>query len=686
MGSEALKPRCALRVGVVGNRRFAGELDSPTAPADAMRVQARAAFDAVLEAFLESIEKVLDHPYPHRDGSAILMRSLFSRDERPRLAVISSLAAGIDQIGAEAALSKTLHQVAENKNIQVQLEAVLPFLSDAEYPGLPGLPSNDFRENEKEALRRLAKDACQVIRLGGDHRDEPSRQRAYQQARDLLLENSDVLIAAYDPSAKGGRGGTVETIRQALKLNTPVIAVLLREGDTGIVFVHTRPCEDEDAAPEGAAALAIGDPLSWKIQLEECVRNQLVLPELLLQPAGGGADYDGDHDVVGNALHRLRLLSGEEKLHLLCAVRTFEIIFGAAWNGLQYMVQAIVRERLPPRTAEEQITLPPYGPFYRRASDQLSIPYMRTYRGGFVLAYGLASLAVVAAVAMMAASLLVEGHGHPHWSVVTALCLAKLIVIGMLFALEWGDHGGRLQETAADFRYLAELLRPMQWLAPVGTYPPAVELPLHASRNDPRRSWMAWVARATARTYPCVAVRDSNGNWQHPSQVSVTPETATMSLEAARKQWIEEQVGYHDRNARQMRMIEKGLERASKWLVWSVLGAAVIACFMELTEICNQVAVILGAAAAILPAMIASLTGTAFQSEAKRLAMRSEAMKHVLQEKQGDLDRVVENIRNGPCRDIARAAASRMLAGISRITITEAGDWKILYEIHAIRA
>ena len=144
----------------------------------------------------------------------------------------------------------------------------------------------------------------------------------------------------------------------------------------------------------------------------------------------------------------------------------------------------------------------------------------------------------------------------------------KIGILLLLLKLESMGYKGRFQEAGADFRYLAELLRPMQWLTPLGTYPPGVDLPLHAIRHDPRRKWMAWLARAIARSLPCIAADQKERAGVSPTTITITAGDASAALDRARTEWIAGQVAYHYRQAARMHILENGLERLAKGLLW----------------------------------------------------------------------------------------------------------------------
>jgi hypothetical protein len=668
---------------VIGNRRFGGEEEVATDAARRAKAHATEALLLVWRAVIESIDSVLDYDC-RRASHNVRMRRLFS-PEKPHISVLTSLAAGGDQIGASTAFEAAAAQTA----VEVDLEAVLPF-AEEDYPGLPGAIRPEFRHEEAEELRRLASEARQIVRLTGSYADPDGRRRSYEEARDLLLLNSDILIAIYDPRREGAAAGTAETVGLAFDCGMPVIAVLVTEENAQIAASHHSPHDDHDSqrAALWDDASPLGDP-AWRSRVEEYIRGQLVLPELLSDDEEGGA-APKEGEPVTHALDRLAfMISG--RAPWICRNEMLGKLFGAAWSAL-FGLSALAAPKVLSKYLkklqdgdEPKIVLEPYKSFYDRAST-MSGMFMRTYRGAFVLSYFLAGLAVAAAVAMMIVPDLMKKVPHP---VMWTLCGIKIAILLLLLLLQKTAHGGRWHEAATDFRYLAELLRPMQWLTPIGTYPPAVELPLHATRHDPRRSWMAWLVRAVARTSPSVSTIE-DGCGHHPKIVTLSPEATAEALDRARIEWIEGQVLYHSRTAVKMRILEEGLERIGQVLISVVLLAAIFACGIELgheeTVGARRVAVLFSALAAVFPAFIAAVAGVAFQSEAKRLAARYEAMHRALRHQQHLLYAAAARLRSGGSRRTTAPHAAKMLKDLSAITIAEAGEWKVLYQVHEIHA
>lgn len=216
-------PRCSLTVAVIGNRRFADESDqSATDEADVMKADAARGCEAVWRDLLAQLPRVRDDEAVRIEGAGkatrdIPLRQLFSA-EPPLLAVACSLAAGADQIGAEAALKAA----ADQRAVDVVLDVILPF-SDERYPG----DAPEFRPAEAVALRSLVRRARSVVRLDANYANPDEHVDAYRLAAEALLERADLLMAIFDPGKAGKGAGTRETISRAQAAAIPVISLLV---------------------------------------------------------------------------------------------------------------------------------------------------------------------------------------------------------------------------------------------------------------------------------------------------------------------------------------------------------------------------------------------------------------------------------------------------------------------------
>lgn len=121
----------------------------------------------------------------------------------PRLAIVSPLADGADQIAADKALA-----------LGFELHALLPFSLEETRADVP--------ETARPAFDRLAAAARHVIELGGTF-DNPLD--AYQLAGRETVSRSDLLLAVWDGEAPRGKGGTGEVVELAISSGTPVIHI-----------------------------------------------------------------------------------------------------------------------------------------------------------------------------------------------------------------------------------------------------------------------------------------------------------------------------------------------------------------------------------------------------------------------------------------------------------------------------
>jgi hypothetical protein len=259
-------PRCSLTVAVIGNRRFADETDhGATAAAAVVKAHAVRACETVWRDLLAQLPRVLDAETVRVDrgdaaSSDVPLRQLFSA-EPPVVAVASSLAAGADQIGAEAALKAA----ADQRAVHVVLDVILPF-ADEGYPG----DAPEFRPEETASLRSLQARARSVVRLDANYANPDEHVDAYRLAAQALLERADLLMAIYDPEKAGKGAGTRETIGHAQEAAVPVISILVgadgarvdtavrepliaalvRSGRRGIGFLVSRQDEPEHDARE----------------------------------------------------------------------------------------------------------------------------------------------------------------------------------------------------------------------------------------------------------------------------------------------------------------------------------------------------------------------------------------------------------------------------------------------------
>jgi len=522
----------------------------------------------------------------------------------PRLILVSPLAEGADQLVAEAGL-----------DLGYELQCAFPFPAE--------VYARDFEPGSEAGVRfdALRARAAAVFEMDG------SRERAedaYLAVGRLVLEQSDLLVAIWDGKDEKGRGGTGQIVRDALEAGIPVAVLSPDEGTAPLLRVC--PGDERECT---AQAREVGDQ----------VRGLLAAP-------------------------------GSEAALAEYAAFLDELPPGRRW---------IVRLGLlpapePDATPDLPLDAPdaPNSPSRLRAffrghyewCDALAVHYARLYRRGFGWNYVFGALAVTFALLAHVAEDV--GHDLEGWTGAVlsfgakGLVVAEVLALLVILAVYWRGHGGRWLEKATGYRTLAEHLRQMRHLLPLGLGVPFSRPPAHLGPHaDLRLTWMNHHFRAVLREAGIPTAR-------------CTPAYVESARAMLATEWIEPQRAFHARRSEDFRHRLHRLERRARWC----FGAALAAALLHLTPLGHALGVLLLAIAAGAPAWGAALHGILSQSEFKRLAQRYASMHESLEILSGRLaprDRP-PSLRD--LRDVARDAAVEM--------IEEVNDWQVLYRAHVI--
>ena len=123
------------------------------------------------------------------DSSITLLQKIRSEDKN--IIAFSALAQGADSIFAEAALS-----------LSIPLKVITPF---SEY-------EVDFHDEEKLRYEYLKSKAFTELKQPYTTRSE----QAYADAMKLVVDHSDIVVAARNRSYTGGRGGTADAVKRLI--------------------------------------------------------------------------------------------------------------------------------------------------------------------------------------------------------------------------------------------------------------------------------------------------------------------------------------------------------------------------------------------------------------------------------------------------------------------------------------
>ena len=323
----------------------------------------------------------------------------------------------------------------------------------------------------------------------------------------MLLNQSDLLIVVWDGKRKGMKGGTEETFRESLLRGTPVVwvdAYAPHEWQ----LVYARDVE---------AILAQGphDPRMqtlrghWPDLLEKAVRKEIEVP--FDDSANEGGKAHSDNPKRGDPRPKLFRFYAEKRpsRNPWIAWKLFRELAAKfdipekAWSTRVRPFEADVIKDWPHADDASPILkmVDHLRPYYAWP-DKLSGLYADKYRSAFVCSLFLFSAAAVLAALLPILS--IEPHG-PHYTPTawlgTACALAEtgliasviaLIVLGRVF-FYW-------HERWLDYRIVAELIRHLRLIAPLGGFRPFPQIPAHwGTYGQPSASWMAWYVRAVER-------------------------------------------------------------------------------------------------------------------------------------------------------------------------------------------
>ena len=252
-------------------------------------------------------------------------------------------------------------------------------------------------------------------------------------------------------------------------------------------------------------------------------------------------------------------------------------------------------------------------------SDKLADHYADAHRSAFICSSLLAATAVFLALLPMAA------HWHHGSRRAIATAVVEAAILAFLVCLPLVARARRWHQRWLEYRVLAELVRELRILIPLGGARPAPRTPAHlANYGDPTQSWMYWQMRAIAR-----AVGLPNAKVGAPYVADELAHLANyLGAPPEGRGPSRGQIGFHHANCERMERIHRRLHR------WALLLFAV-----TIVGVALNLLVPLATAdepdwmrrwlimvSAFFPALGAALASINNQGEFARLQRRSRAM------------------------------------------------------------
>ena len=583
----------------------------------------------------------------------------FADDERsrrfyaataPTVRVVSSLAEGADRMLAAKALE-----------LGYELCCPLPFpQSEYERDFLPDRSRESHSlEGFRSLLERARNDTSLVVfELDGNRAEE---QRAYAAAARVLLHQSDLLVAIWDGREERGPGGTAQTVREARRMQVPVVWIDAVAPHACQLLDGPRPLPPVDAERRCVPSPSSGD-LVWR---EVCRR----VTGTLAWPAHDEAVAEAYFAEVQPRWNRgfvwklFRDLVGNGRIALpALRVAPFESEPPAASGRPTPDLPA------PPATVADWVNLRLRSHFVW--SDKLGDLYADRYRSAYVLTYGLAALAVV--LALLPGTL---GGGASARGVGLICAAGELVSLGVIFAAIFMGRRSRWHERWLHYRLVAELVRQQRFLAPLGGIHSHVRMPDHqASWGDPAGSWMFAHVRAIIRAVGLPNLITS---------AAAGPECHTRELLEHLRAGVREQKDFHEQGARCYHHLELRLHRICLAL-FSVTVVAVILHLLAMLpgaawlHFSGSTANWLMFCAAGLPAVGAALTGISHQGEFVRAGKRSRAMRDHFVEIEREIEILLERAQQGGAPATLEEAAL-LAKKVAQLMVGEVLDWRVIF-------
>lgn len=624
------RPRLAFRVGVVGHR--------PNRLVKNKEPELRSVLRDLLSLVKDEVEAAWDAELYAQDC-----------DRKTVLRAVSPLAEGADQLFAEQALS-----------LGYSLCCILPFVQ-AEY-------EKDFTEGnalEADALtgfrELLARGRQQHgfigYELDGVRADSPA---AYGAAGRVLLNQSDLLIVIWDGQRLGKRGGTEEIFDEALVRGVPVVWIDAHNPSAWQIIDAEHPLPTM-----GQCSRASPTPGSDPVALKKVVESLLHLspPEGMFASGAPGLDSAG-------SVERLKAFLAERKPRFSIAV-LWGILQRAVGDNrcpvLNFRVtgfeEAVEAEWPRDRSTAVGRVVDGLRPFYAWP-DKLAVLYANRYRSAFLAAFSVAAVAVGLALLPVGAG--VTFH-HPLET--TCMALELVAIVFILYVVQEGRQN-RWHERWLEYRMVAELVRHLRLVAPLGGVRPLPPIPAHwANYGQPSATWMTWYVRAVERDLglPTAVVDKAH-------------------LSACLEQMIEllkGQTSFHALNAKRSDRIEHRLHWFGTLMLWLTLLACAVhfAAGVWQWPVPSGLLTGLTFCCAFFPALGAALAGIANQGEFLRVGKRSKAMQQKLESLLQEIEKMAADLEkvSEPLSQQYSPLVSTRASNLAQLLVHEVLDWRVVF-------
>jgi hypothetical protein len=535
-------------------------------------------------------------------------RNCFSDDEL-LLRFISPVADGADQIAAEVALE-----------LGWELQVVLPF-DRSTYRA--SLANHGARERFDALLER----AVRVVELPG----EPSHGLdAYVMTGRATVAHCDLLIAVWDGLPPRGRGGTAEVVQLALTRGTAIVHVpLALDTPARILWAGFDP-----------TVLTVADDPGVAKPFDR--GNVDVLLGGLLMPPPDEQERHFLQRFLSERLRRLRTRIEYPLLLTAAGVRRIRARDLTTAHAAAQIRDEWQRYRVG--CAEAHNISSPTGLLEEAYSwtDRLAAHFAQTYRSGHIFNFLLGGVAVCLGLGAFLVPHLKFDEAALELLITMAIILNAIIGKRQQWHRRW-----------LDYRQLAERLRPMRSLKLLAIAAP--DPPGTASNPVPKR-WIDWYASGIWRAMGC------------PSG-AIDRSCAAQLGRAIADHEVEPQVAYHQRNARQIQLLDRRLEQIGMTLfaVTVLVSVATLVGLAFESALVNRYGNWFTLISAGFPALGTAVFGIRFQADFGGDALRSMATGNTL-------GQISEELR----KEVSLSRAADLSEQAARIMLADLDEWRLV--------
>jgi hypothetical protein len=465
---------------------------------------------------------------------------------------------------------------------------------------------------------------------------------AYGAAGRVVLNQSDLLVVVWDGEKPEGRGGTVDTLREAVGYRVPVVWI-------DAVAPHNWCILGEDPDLRCLEGRGRCVPRSGEIPdtplLRKVVQDTLELPA---SDVGAHQTYFSKSRPRFNFAIAWKLFRGhmgENRFQLQNPrVPDFEKAIESGWPTAGRSVGSWVNGQLRAHYAW---------------ADKLADLNADHHRSAIVLAYPLAALSVLFA---LIAGLFSIPHHQKLFEII--LVLLELATIVWIFYLISGGRRRHWHDRWLDYRLLAEFIRQLRILIPLGGGRPFPRQPSHLETyGSPSQTWMSWHTRAIARAVGLPDIRVDG--------------VYVRECLAYLRGVVEEQRSFHLVNSERSKLIEHRLHLSAVALLILTVGAMVFHLGHLLLGggiATHEVRSIVTLCCAFFPALGAALAGLGNQGEFTRLEKRSRAMAERLKRVSEELGRLANSAGDIRMKDVTPRALD-----VAQLMVDEVLDWRVVF-------